>query len=180
MVFHFSELSDAQPQKKPGDSETKNEAGPIEPGVAPEQTPAKSINNADHRIEGIDQTPLVRDNAGTESNRRHIEAQLHNERDNVAKIPILDVERGDPHAHTQAGHERNAGEHRQQQNLPARHKLVPDHQSHEDRKADKKVHEGDLTAAIGTINRGKYTLLMRLALPMRLFDVSVSAVAKKL
>jgi hypothetical protein len=37
-----------------------------------------------------------------------------------------------------------------------------------------------ITAAIGTIKRGKYTLLMRLALPMRLFEASTTAVAKKL
>ena len=36
-----------------------------------------------------------------------------------------------------------------------------------------------ITAAIGTIRRGKYTLLMRLALPMRLLEASASAVAKK-
>src|SRR5262245_1588468 len=37
-----------------------------------------------------------------------------------------------------------------------------------------------ITAAIGTISRGKYTLLMRLALPMRLFEASATAVAEKL
>src|SRR5262245_45225506 len=44
----------------------------------------------------------------------------------------------------------------------------------------RKSTKATITAAIGTINRGKYTLLMRLALPMRLFDASANAVAKKL
>src|SRR5215204_3331531 len=35
------------------------------------------------------------------------------------------------------------------------------------------------TAATGTISRGKYTLLIRLALPTRLLDESVSAPEKK-
>jgi len=37
-----------------------------------------------------------------------------------------------------------------------------------------------ITAAIGTINRGKYTLLIRLAFVRRLFDASPTAAAKKL
>src|SRR5262249_51566274 len=44
----------------------------------------------------------------------------------------------------------------------------------------RKSTKATITAAIGTINRGKYTLLMRWALPMRLFEASPSAVAKKL
>ena len=44
----------------------------------------------------------------------------------------------------------------------------------------RKSTKATITAAIGTISRGKYTLLIRLALPMRLFEASASAVAKKL
>ena len=36
-----------------------------------------------------------------------------------------------------------------------------------------------ITAAVGTISRGKYTLLMRLALLIRLLEASASAVEKK-
>ena len=141
-LFHFPELADAQPQEKAGDAEAEPEAGPIELAFAAEQAPAKPVDDADHRIEGISKTPLIRDDARAEPDRRHIEAQLHDERNDVTEIPILDVERRDPHADTEAGHERDAREHRQQQNLPARHELVPDHQRHEDRKADEKIHEG--------------------------------------
>ena len=142
-LFHLPELADAQPQEKAGDTEAEPEAGQIELAFTAEQAPAKSVDDADHRIEGISKTPLLRNDAGAEADRRHIEAELHDERNDVAKIAILDVERRDPHADTEAGHERDGREHRQQQNLPARHELVPDHQRHEDREADEKIDEGD-------------------------------------
>ena len=44
----------------------------------------------------------------------------------------------------------------------------------------RKSTKATITAAIGTISRGKYTLLIRLALPIRLFEASATAVAKKL
>src|SRR6516225_595984 len=44
----------------------------------------------------------------------------------------------------------------------------------------RKSTKATITAAIGTINRGKYTLLMRLAFAMTLFEASATAVAKKL
>src|SRR5438094_8887460 len=47
-------------------------------------------------------------------------------------------------------------------------------------KLTRKSTKATITAAIGTINLGKYTLLMRWALLMRLLEASLSAVAKKL
>ena len=142
-LFHFSELADAEPQEEAGDAEAEPKAGQIELAFAAEQAPAKSVDDADHRIEGIKQAPLLRDDAGAEADRRHIETELHDERNDVAEIAILDVERGDPQADPEAGHERDGREHRQQQNLPARHELVPDHQPDEDREADEEIDEGN-------------------------------------
>src|SRR6266481_6903645 len=47
-------------------------------------------------------------------------------------------------------------------------------------KLTRKSANATITAALGTIRRGKYTLLTRLALPIRLFEASATAVAKKL
>src|SRR4029077_5343377 len=47
-------------------------------------------------------------------------------------------------------------------------------------KLTRKSTNATITAAIGTIRRGKYTLLIRLALPIRLLEASATAVAKKL
>src|SRR6516162_2977661 len=108
--FHLPELAAAQPQEKPGDGKAEAEAGQIELAFTAEQAPAKSVDHSDHWIERIKKAPLIRDDAGAETDRRNIESQLHYERNNVAEIPILDVERRDPHADPKTGHEHNARE----------------------------------------------------------------------
>src|SRR5438552_14487632 len=89
--LHFSELAETQPKKKAGQNEAEEEAGPIEPAFTPKQAPAETIDDADHGIEGVEKKPLVRDDPRAESDRRHIEAHLHQEWDDVPKIPILNV-----------------------------------------------------------------------------------------
>src|SRR5712671_5784962 len=116
-LFHLAELANADPQEKAGDSKTETEARPIEAALAAEQAPAEAVDDADHGVERIEKTPLVRHDGGTEAHRRHIKAKLHDEWNDVAEIPIFDVEGRDPEADAQARRESNGREHRQQQNL---------------------------------------------------------------
>ena len=51
---------------------------------------------ADHRIEGVQKTPLIRNDTRAEPNRRYVQAQLNNEGNDVAEVPVFDVERGNP------------------------------------------------------------------------------------
>ncbi len=66
---------------------------------------------------------------------------MDNERDDVTEVSVFDVERSAPHTDPETRHERNGREQWQQENLPARHKLIPDHKGHENSKADEKIHE---------------------------------------
>src|SRR4051812_3056638 len=116
-LLHLPELPNTQPHKEAGGTEAKREARQIELALTAEQAPAKSIDHAHKWIEGVNQTPLIRDEVRAEADRRYIKPQLHDERNDVTEIPILDVERRDPYADTEACHERDRRECRQQQNL---------------------------------------------------------------
>src|SRR5690348_9659868 len=84
-LFHPPELPNAEPHEKAGDAKAEPKARPIKLAFTAEQAPAKSIYDADHRIEGIEKAPPLRNDARAEADRRHVKAQLHNERNNVTK-----------------------------------------------------------------------------------------------
>src|SRR5882762_9479806 len=97
-LFHFPELADSQPHEKGGYGHAEPDAGQIELALPAEQAPAKPVNDANQGIQGINKPPFVRNDARAKADRRPVKAQLHDERNDVAKIPILDVECRDPHA----------------------------------------------------------------------------------
>src|SRR4029450_4609139 len=99
------------------------------PALAAQQAPAEPIDYPDHRVERVKQAPLVRDNAGTESDRRHGQPHLDHEGDYISEVAVLDVERGDPHPDADARRERDDSKTRQEHNLPTGGELVPDHQA---------------------------------------------------
>ena len=86
----------------------------VELAFTAEEAPAKSIDHTDHRIEGVDKSPLLGNDTGAEPDRRYIEAKLHDERNDIAEVAIFDVEGRDPHADSKAGYERDGREYRQQ------------------------------------------------------------------
>src|SRR3984893_11265185 len=139
--FHFPELADTKPEKKPGDTEAEHKTGPIDLAFAAKDTPAEAVNDPDHRIERIGEPPLVRDNPGAVSDRRDVEPELNDEWDDITEIPVFDVERRDPYPNAEAHDEGNRGKKRQQHDLPARHEGVPDHQTNEDCEADEEIDE---------------------------------------
>ena len=103
--FRLAETADAEPQKKSGNGDAQRETRQIELALAAEDAPAEAVDDADHRIEGIEQPPLLRDDARAEADGRDIEPELHDERNDIAEIAVLDVERGDPQSRPDAGDE---------------------------------------------------------------------------
>src|SRR5262245_33862096 len=71
-LFRFPKLADTQPQEKTGDDEAEPEAGPIELTLSTKNAPAKPVDDPDHRVKGIGETPLLRNDVRTEPYRRHI------------------------------------------------------------------------------------------------------------
>src|SRR3546814_8681308 len=55
-------------------------AGQEERGLSAEDGPAKAVDDADNRVQVVEQAPLWRDHTGTEADRRNVKSELHNER----------------------------------------------------------------------------------------------------
>jgi len=90
-LFHLSELPDPKPQEEAGDGEAQRKARPIELALPAKKAPTEAVDNSDHRVERVDQPPLVWNYAGAETNRRYIEPELHDKRNDIAEIPVFDV-----------------------------------------------------------------------------------------
>src|SRR5262249_49494261 len=140
-LLHHSKSTDAEPQKKGRHADTHSHAWRIKFVLSTQDAPAKPINDPHHRIEGIQQTPLLWHHTRTEADRRHVQPKLHDERDDVAEIPILDIETSDPQRRTDGCKECQQDKNRQNQDLPAREELIPCHHQNQDGKADEEVNE---------------------------------------
>ena len=69
-----------------------NEAGQIKLALPSQNAPAKPIDDADDGVQGIQQAPLLRNDARAIADRRRIEAELNEERNDVAEVPVFDVQ----------------------------------------------------------------------------------------
>src|SRR6266851_5336640 len=94
--FGPAEAANAEPQEKRRDREACSETRQIELALPAEDAPAKPVDNPDHRVERIDKPPFLRHNVGAEPDRRDVEAELHDEGNNITEITVFDVKRGDP------------------------------------------------------------------------------------
>src|SRR5262249_24910476 len=99
------EPMDPEPKKKRGHADTHCQARRMKFALPAQDAPAEPINDSHHRIEGIQQTPLLWHHTRTEADRRHVKPELHDERDDIAEVPILDVESSDPQGRTDASKE---------------------------------------------------------------------------
>ena len=118
------------------------QAPPVERALAAEDAPAETVDDADHRIEANRQS---RHCAGMtlalKADRRDVQAELHDERDDIAEVAVFHVQRGDPQARPEAGQEGEQHEDRQDSDLPAGQEAVPDHQHQQDGEADEEIDE---------------------------------------
>src|SRR3546814_16687244 len=78
-------------------------AGQEERGLSAEDGPAKAVDDADNRVQVVEQAPLWRDHTGTEADRRNVKSELHNDRHDIAKGAEADIQRGNPQAPAEAG-----------------------------------------------------------------------------
>ena len=61
-LLHLAELADAPPQQDASDPDAHIDTGHKELKIATQNTPPESIDHTNHRIDGIQQSPLLRDN----------------------------------------------------------------------------------------------------------------------
>ena len=171
-LFDLAKLADAEPGEEQSDAPTEPETVAVERRFAADNDPAKAVDNADHGVEGVEVLSLFRNDLGTEAERGDVKPELDDEGVDVTEIAVFDVEGSDPEASAKTGEKSHDDEERQGEDLPARQVTVPDHEM------TKLLRKATTTAALGTMSRGKKSLLMRLELPMRLPEATVREVAK--
>jgi len=93
--LHLSELTDAEPEEEGGECKACGEARPEYGGLS-KNAPAETIDDSHNRVERVQQLPLLRNQAAAETDMGNVQAELNNKRNDVSKISIFDVERGDP------------------------------------------------------------------------------------
>src|SRR3546814_20998965 len=74
--FRFPELANAQPEDAQDHRPTHQKAGQEERGLSAEDGPAKAVDDADNRVQVVEQAPLWRDHTGTEADRRNVTSEL--------------------------------------------------------------------------------------------------------
>lgn len=57
-------MADAEPEEEGDEAPAQDEAGPVDLGLAAEDGPAEAVDDADHGVEGVEQPPLLGDDAG--------------------------------------------------------------------------------------------------------------------
>ncbi len=134
-------MPDAEPKEEGSNGEAEAEGGPVDGGLAAEEAPAEAVNDADHGVQRVEEAVLLGDDAGTEADRRDVEAELDDEGDDEAEIPIFDVQGGEPEAGPEGGEEGEHNKHGEEEELPAGQELVVDHHAGEDDEADQEINE---------------------------------------
>jgi len=165
--FRFPEAGDAQVEGEGDDDQTEKEAGKVKGAVSAQEAPAEAVDYPHHGIDVVEEAPLFRDDVAAEADRRDIEAELDHEGDDIAEVPVFDVQGGDPQSGAEAGQQGQDDKAGEVEDLPARQELIPDHHGNEDSKTDEEIYEGrnkggrrndhpwkiDLTDEIGIIDK---------------------------
>src|SRR6266704_5101495 len=97
-AFGFAEVPDPS-DKKNGDQTTGEHDGkPVQWHSAAEKGPTKTFDDADHRVQRIDQAPFCRYNRTAEADGRNVESKLDDERDDVPEVAVFDIQSAQPQA----------------------------------------------------------------------------------
>ena len=123
-------------RKKPINAHADKYSRHVKRALPTKNAPAKAVDHSHHGIERIKQAPLRGYYARTEAYRRNIKTELHDERNDVTKVSVFYVKRGDPKRWADAGKERQDDEDRQNRQPPVRHEAIPAHQREQYAEAD--------------------------------------------
>ena len=67
-------------------------ARPPERDLTAQERPAEAVDDADHWIQGIKQAPVFRNIIAGKTDGGDVETELNDERNDVAKVTVLNVE----------------------------------------------------------------------------------------
>src|SRR5690348_1704347 len=97
-----SEGADTEPQEERRDAEAEQEARQIDRTLAADDAPAEAVDDADHRIEVVEQPPLFGHHRAREPDGRDIETELQREGNDKAEVAILHDDRRCPDRRSEA------------------------------------------------------------------------------
>jgi hypothetical protein len=66
--------------------------------VTARDRPTEAVDYANHGIERLQRSPFFRNDRAAEANRRNLETELHNERNDVAEVAIFHIKCSQPDA----------------------------------------------------------------------------------
>ena len=95
-LFHLAELGDTEPEETGDNRDTGDKAGEVNRACGTEDAPPETIDDADQRIQTVEQPPFLGDDAAAKTHRRNIETELDKEWNDVAEVAILHVQRCNP------------------------------------------------------------------------------------
>src|SRR5687768_9298156 len=142
-AFAAAEGTRAPHQHAGDDDEADQEARPVDRAVAAQDAPAEAIDHADHGIDAVEHLPVLGHDLAGETDRRDVEANLGDEGDDEAEVAIFDDQRGRPDRRPDRRQQRQQDEDRQQQDLPAGHHAVPQHEAGQDRETHEEIDQRD-------------------------------------
>src|SRR5437016_9617187 len=96
--FHFAEVPNAGHAEEGGDESRNQESRKLKWDLAAEEGPAEAVDDADHRVERVEQMPFFGDDRAAETDRRNVKTELHDEWDDVTEVAVFDVQRTEPEA----------------------------------------------------------------------------------
>lgn len=139
--FHLAKLIDAKEEEEHHYTEAEEEAWPVYMALTAENTPSESVNDAYHRVERIEQSPLVGYDTAAEADRRDIQAELYQKRHDIPKVAVLDIvcSKVQPKAH--ACQESDDKKYGQQEDVPAGCVHIIYHESDKDNEGYEKINE---------------------------------------
>ena len=136
--FFKPEIERAGHRQGQGDDKPDNDIPPRH-GVGAEQGRAKTLDHADHRVEGIEPAPAVGHQTGRIDHRRSIHEQLHDEGHGVLDVAVLDGQGGEPGADAGGGEHHDENQERQRQNAPGRGMPMKEHQHEQQHQGDDEI-----------------------------------------
>ena len=156
--LHATEIPNRAGRQGGNRDDGQRKSRPIHVVLTAEQAPAESVDDADHRIDGIKETKPVRNNTAQKPDRRDVKAKLNNKWNNKAEITVLDHKSGDPQADSEGSCKRQEHKERQKRDGCRRHKAIPDHQHDKEDCGDQKINEAGYHTAGRDDEAGKIDL----------------------
>src|SRR6266404_4606608 len=103
--------------------------------------PAKTVNDAGHRVEAVEPAPARGNQRGRVGDGRSEHPELHEERNDVAHVAVERVERGKPQADAESGEKRDGQQRGEPEGRERGANTVSEREEGKDHEADGEVHE---------------------------------------